>query len=100
MFLTRAVEWRNRIVSIFREAGLAEGEEQRGLFAMSAFWHFSDLPRSPARVRKGVEADFGTPMMACTTRTYPMKHRITRHAAMPTGDSSGFGRRAPDWDGN
>jgi hypothetical protein len=37
MFLTRAVEWRNRIVSIFREAGLAEGGEQWGLLAMSAF---------------------------------------------------------------
>src|SRR5258705_8578594 len=31
MFLTRDVEWRNRIVSAFREAGLPEGEEQWGL---------------------------------------------------------------------
>ena len=27
MFLTRDVEWRNRIVSAFREAGLAEGRD-------------------------------------------------------------------------
>jgi hypothetical protein len=37
MFLTRDVEWRNRIVSAFREAGLAQEEEQWGLLAMSAF---------------------------------------------------------------
>jgi hypothetical protein len=36
MFLTRDVEWRNRIVSAFREAGLPEGEQQWGLLAMSA----------------------------------------------------------------
>jgi hypothetical protein len=59
MFLTRDVEWRNRIVSIFREAGLAEGGEQWGLLAMSAFGGFSDLPRSPARVRNGVEQTSG-----------------------------------------
>jgi predicted ATPase len=46
MFLTRDVEWRNRIVSAFREAGLPEGEQQWGLMAMSAFGpslHFAAL---------------------------------------------------------
>ncbi len=37
MFLARDVEWRNKIVSTFREAGFPEGEQQWGLLAMSAF---------------------------------------------------------------
>src|SRR5258708_37060987 len=36
MFLARDVEWRNKIVSTFREAGFPEGEQQWGLVAMSA----------------------------------------------------------------
>jgi len=39
MFLTRGVEWKNRIVSSFREADFPEGEQQRGLLAMSALAH-------------------------------------------------------------
>src|SRR6266403_2503994 len=37
MFLARDVQWRNKIVSTFREAGFPEGEQQWGLLAMSAF---------------------------------------------------------------
>ena len=35
MFLARDVEWRNKIVSTFREAGFPEGEQQWGLLAMT-----------------------------------------------------------------
>jgi hypothetical protein len=51
MFLTRDVEWRNRIVSAFREAGLPEGEEQWGLLAMSAFGHKCEVPTVFSNVR-------------------------------------------------
>ena len=46
MFLTRDVEWRNRIVSAFREAGLPEGKEQWRLLAMSAFDPLAELKKA------------------------------------------------------
>jgi hypothetical protein len=48
MFLTRDVEWRNKIVSTFREAGFPEGEQQWGLLAMSAFGTFRTWRWCPA----------------------------------------------------
>jgi hypothetical protein len=57
MYLTRDVEWRNRIVSAFREVGLPAGEQQWGLLEMSAFGGYCCKSRKSNNPKNLAKAD-------------------------------------------
>jgi hypothetical protein len=77
MFLARDVEWRNKIVSTFRDAGFPEGEQQWGLLAMSAIGtsrHFA-APRNSVAI--GVAADIE---QVASSKQLPTNQRSTDDA--------------------